>query len=100
LGICEEGGERLINPDGEISMVVMPNPTGDELKVVLNLIEKGDSELIITNSSGEEVYRKTLQGKAKNRELKIDLTGTEQGAYFISLQTQTTKIDKSFVRVR
>jgi type IX secretion system substrate protein len=100
LGVCEEGGERLLNPDGEISMEVMPNPTGDELKVVLNLIEKGDSELIIINSSGEEVYRKTISGKAKNREIKIDLSGTEQGAFFISLQTPTTKIDRSFVRVK
>jgi type IX secretion system substrate protein len=100
LGICQEGGNRLINPDGEISMEVMPNPTGDELKVVLNLIEMGDSELIITNSSGEEVYRKTISGQAKNREIKIDLCNTVQGAYFISLQTPTTKIDRSFVRVR
>jgi VWFA-related protein len=100
LGICEEGGERLLNPNGEISMEVMPNPTGDELKVVLNLIEKGDSELIITNSSGKEIYRKTISCKAKNLEIKIDLSGTEQGAYFISLQTPTTKIDKSFVRVK
>jgi Secretion system C-terminal sorting domain len=100
LGICEEGGQRLLNPDGEISMEIMPNPIGDEIKVVLNLIEKGESELNITNSLGEEVYRKTISGRAKIREIKIDLSGTEQGAYFISLQTPTTKIDRSFVRVR
>jgi hypothetical protein len=101
LGICEEGGQRLLNPNGEISMEVMPNPSGDEVTVVLNLIESGPTELIITNSSGEEVHRQQVStSQLQNQEIKINLSGTEQGAYFISLQTPTTKIDKSFVRVR
>jgi hypothetical protein len=101
LGICEEGGQRLINPNGEISLEVMPNPTGDEIKVLLNLIEEGPTELVITNSSGEEVHRQQVStSQLQNQEIKIDLSDKEQGAYFISLQTPTTKIDKSFVRVR
>jgi hypothetical protein len=89
------------NPNGEISIEVMPNPSGDEVKVVLNLIEDGPTELVITNSSGEEVHRQQVStSQLQNQEIKIDLSGTEQGAYFISLQTPTTKIDKSFVRVK
>jgi von Willebrand factor type A domain-containing protein/type IX secretion system substrate protein len=100
LGICDQGGSRLLNPEGKITLDIMPIPVGDELKVVLNLIEKGNSALVISNSMGEEIYRKTISGQAKNHEIKIDLGNLHQGVYFISLQTPTTRIDKSFVRVK
>jgi hypothetical protein len=100
LGICEHGGERLIDAGSEIMMNIMPNPTGEKLKVLLTLIEEGDSEMIITDLNGGEVLRKTIRGRKENHEEVIDLSDWQQGAYFLKLKTPTRQIDKSFVKVR
>jgi VWA domain-containing protein/type IX secretion system substrate protein len=101
LGICEEGGQRLFNVKGEVQMIVMPNPVSDKLKLELSLIEKGDNQLVITNSGGKEMYSQSLvSDKADTYTIEIDISVFEQGAYYINFQTPTIQLNESFVKIK
>ena len=53
LGICEEGGKRLINP-GRITqlMKLSPNPSDGIVNIELNLVEKGMTSFRLYNIEG------------------------------------------------
>lgn len=53
LGICPEGGERLVNPNSKVDLQVQPNPGYSVINVEVNLIEKGRTELKISDVNGK-----------------------------------------------
>jgi VWFA-related protein len=90
LGICNEGGTRLINPDGKaVLMSISPNPSDGNVTIDLNLIEKGNTSLKIYNSTGEIVYELKFEEFSGNKILNIETTYLSTGLYFVSLQTPT-----------
>jgi hypothetical protein len=55
LGICEEGGKRLINPlSGSGIMLVKPNPVHSTIEIDLKLSESGFTEIALYNTLGEK----------------------------------------------
>jgi hypothetical protein len=56
LGICEEGGKRLINPFTEAGIIsIKPNPVENEIEVEFTTSEKGFTEIALYNILGEKV---------------------------------------------
>lgn len=90
LGICREGGSRLVFDNAvPYLLMVTPNPSDGNVDVDVNVIEEGVSTLKIFNANGSlmEEHRFTTLG---NKKIAIDTKGYSNGLYFITLQTPTT----------
>jgi WD40 repeat protein len=99
LGICEDGGARLINPELQAGiMSISPNPTNDNFNVEVSLIEAAPSELILLNSLGQQVMiilNTTDTGK-HTKSVSTDQLST--GIYYLQLRT-ATYIENKVIRV-
>jgi WD40 repeat protein/uncharacterized protein YegL len=92
LGICPEGGNRLINPDGkEVSLKISPNPSDGKLSVELNLIEDGNTTLRIYNNIGNIVFEKNIESITGKLDISIETSNLSNGLYYMSLQTPTVR---------
>ncbi len=91
LGICEEGGKRLINPNGDaVEMQVVAVSNSGNAHIYLTLIETGQTELEIYDQIGnkiETVYSGTPS--AGSQEINLDLSKYANGRYYIKLTTPT-----------
>jgi len=91
LGICEEGGLRLINPNGQaVDMVVTTDGLNSNARINLTLIETGQTDLVIFDQIGnkiETVYSGTPS--AGQQEINLDLSKYTNGRYYIKLTTPT-----------
>ena len=90
LGKCEEGGKRLINPNGEVILQVIPENQFGNARVSLTLIETGRTELEIYDQIGnkiETIYSGTPS--AGSQEINLDLSNYANGRYYIRLTTPT-----------
>jgi WD40 repeat protein len=92
LGICYEGGTRLLNPNKKAGIQSLtPNPAEDILNINVSLTEKGKTEILIYDISGEIV--KTIISKETintgSLELSINLNELSNGAYSVVLITPT-----------
>lgn len=100
LGICTEGGLRLINPDaGEVMKKIIPNPASNTVNLQYQLSEKGYTELTIVNSVGIEFKKIVLSG-ADNyllQSMNIDLTEFSNGVYYLIVKTPATVESKSIM---
>jgi hypothetical protein len=99
LGICHEGGARLINSNSHSNiMSVSPNPAESSITLDFSLSESGYTEIGIYNIFGEKV--KTLFSENvsdyNNRHLECNIAGLGSGQYMIIFQTpnyqQSTKL--------
>ena len=99
LGICEEGGSRLINP-AKITklMQISPNPSDGNVNVELNLVEKGISILKVYSVSGKLIEERMFTNQTGNLNIKLNTINYGNGLYFIHLQTPTmNKIEKLII---
>ena len=91
LGICEEGGTRLVNPNSEkVGLRVAQNRQNTSATIYLDLIESGQTDLIIYGQLGnavETAYSGTTN--AGSKELSLDLSNYTNGRYYIKLTTPT-----------
>ncbi len=98
LGICYEGGARLINPNNKVELLqISPNPNDGNLAVELNLIEEGSSTLSIYNSNGQLMYEQNITSSTGKIDLNVDTKEYGNGLYFVSLQTPTIRKVKQLV---
>jgi hypothetical protein len=99
LGICPEGGNRLLNPTGKIDIVsIKPNPSDNEIEVELELAEKTGYKLIIVNSSGQTVKEIIRTNTIKGLTLEnIEISNLASGVYNLILQTESERISKMFL---
>ncbi len=90
LGICREGGARLINPDVEAGIInISPNPAEKSLNIEISLIEEGQTELSIFNSFGESVqtmFSANNETTGANK-FKADISNLANGVYYVILKT-------------
>ena len=90
LGICREGGSRLINPDIEAGIInISPNPAEKSLNIEISLIEEGYTELTISNSIGESVqsiFSANNETTGSNK-FKADISNLANGVYYVILKT-------------
>jgi WD40 repeat protein len=92
LGVCKEGGSRLINNTGTGQLIsVKPNPAEETIEIELELNEAGENRLYISDLLGCEV-KKILYGNLNKygyRKLTINISDIASGIYLVVLQTPT-----------
>lgn len=91
LGICDEGGKRLLNPNGETTLLkVLPNRTSGQTTVEMTVIENGQTELNIFDQIGNRIET-VYSGFPEfgTREIMLDLSNYANGRYYIKLTTPT-----------
>ncbi len=89
LGICEEGGIRLINPDKLTQLMkISPNPSEGNVNIELNLVEKGTTSLKVFDVNGQFIDYKELSTTG-NINIELNTQNYSNGLYFIHLQTPT-----------
>jgi hypothetical protein len=97
LGLCYEGGTRLVYSTSSIPLLtVSPNPSNGNATIDLNLIEDGVSSLKIYNSNGFMVdsYSFTKKGL---QTIKLNSKNFNNGLYFITIETPTMFDKNKFV---
>ncbi len=92
LGICREGGARLINSFAKVGIVnISPNPAEEKIEIEISLIESGRTELTIYNTMGE-IVETIYQSDNPTRGTRIFTINTKElstGQYFLQLRTPT-----------
>jgi hypothetical protein len=97
LGVCHEGGDRLINPEGTISITCKPNPVNDKVQFDFETIEDGYTELFISDMLGNKVV-KVLESYTHGKySIEADLSLLCRGVYAYTLQTPTARVSKLFI---
>lgn len=92
LGICPEGGNRLINPSGSTQILsIRPNPASETAEIEVELIESGLSKLYISDIMGREVItifeRENFNYGVTN--VKTDISSLGAGIFFVVLKSAT-----------
>lgn len=101
LGICREGGTRLIHPTGKAEIIsVLPNPASENVEININLIEQGTTKLSIYNTNGTKLNEFDISGKTGMQTINLKAKEFSCGQYFIQLQTPTVLENKKLVIIR
>lgn len=89
LGICNEGGKRLINPSKVTQLLkIAPNPSDGNVKIELNLVEDGTTILRIYNWQGVAIEERRYT-EASKVEITLNTENYATGLYLVELQTPT-----------
>jgi len=89
LGLCYEGGTRLVHSTSTIPLLtVSPNPSDGNATIDLNLIEDGVSTLKIYNSNGFMLDSYTFTKKGLQT-IKLNSKNYNNGLYIITVETPT-----------
>ena len=80
-------GVKTINA-GE-QLLVYPNPAKDNLGIAWSNEETGPADVVITDVTGKEVYRTTLDITSPSGSQQISLLGLNDGIYFINIRSLT-----------
>lgn len=97
LGVCEEGGRRLINVDGKLELMLLsPNLGDDNIEIQYQLIESGPTRMYITDVLGSNILEVFNMDNTSTlpQSKKILLNNFPNGLYFIILQTPTEIVTK------
>jgi len=93
LDLCREGGPRLLNPNGMVSMSVIHPPTrSGKITVELHLLEDGQTKLYLTDFAGRRI-RTLLDQPTTHGEytVEIDPVSLPSGRYYVLLQSPTVR---------
>jgi WD40 repeat protein len=92
LGLCEEGGKRLVNPYSKAGIVsISPNPAENQINLVLSLSEFGNTEVCLYNILGEKVSTIYSENVTLKEILPVnsDLSKIASGQYILIFRTPT-----------
>jgi len=103
LGICEEGGTRLLNPYSKAGIKsISPNPAEDLINIELSVSEFGNTELSIYNLLGEKVS--TIFSESVSRksiiEVSSDISKIGSGQYLLIFRTPTYTETRQIIIMR
>jgi hypothetical protein len=93
LGLCEDGGKRLVNPEGQIAITkISPNPAGDHVEIDIETIERGRTQLIVMDVLGRKIAT-LFDGEIASGEHRLQLTTANiaAGRYYVLLITPTLR---------
>jgi len=93
LAICEQGGPRLIQRSGSLSVRVSPNPASDDLNIAVDLVEKGRHTLEVVTLTGEVIDSASWQADINGAAFThvMDARQLPAGTYQVVLQTPTRR---------
>lgn len=80
----------------ENNVVLMPNPTTGLVTVAATLPNVADMNITVTNALGQ-VISETSFTNVRNNAFTVDLTGKENGVYFISITSGGEKVTKRVI---
>ncbi len=92
LNLCEQGGKRLFNPNGETGISTLsPNPAEDKIHIDFSVTEKGFTEISLVNLLGETVATFFAEEIAdfQDREINGDVSQLSSGQYILQFKTPT-----------
>jgi hypothetical protein len=98
-GLCEDGGLRLFYSEGELLLEQnTPNPAINQTTVNFEIIEKGKTQLFVTDINGN-IVKEILSAEliAGSYQYQIETTDLPQGSYFYILQTPTQRITRKML---
>jgi WD40 repeat protein/uncharacterized protein YegL len=90
--LCREGGTRLLEQTGiseEKMIEVSPNPAQDEITIKLNLVEKGYTEVHVSDILGRQVKQifKEDVSAGGERTIKCNISELGTGLYYINFSS-------------
>lgn len=97
LGVCHEGGPRLIYGNSAITIICKPNPVNNKVEFDFETFEDGYTELFITDILGNKVhtvFESSVHGKYS---IESDLSLLSKGVYVYTLQTPTARVSRLFI---
>jgi WD40 repeat protein len=98
LGVCREGGPRLIDANGKVQLMdCIPNPAGEKVQFEFETIEKGNTELYVSDLLGNKILKIFESIEPGNYVINYDLSPLPNGTYIYTLQTPTKRMSKLFV---
>jgi hypothetical protein len=103
LGICEEGGTRLLNPYSKAGITsISPNPAENLINIELSLSEFGETELSLYNILGEKVSTIFSERVSQKSiiEVNSDISKIGSGQYLLILRTPTYTEAKQLIILR
>lgn len=101
LGVCYEGGIRLIDPySTPMNLSIQPNPTSSQLSVDFELFELGGAELMIYDIQGNKVFNSQVNSEPGHVNLDLDLSNIPNGMYNLILQTQNIMATQQLMILR
>ncbi|MFN3307065.1 MAG: choice-of-anchor D domain-containing protein [Candidatus Kapaibacteriota bacterium] len=92
LGICREGGPRLVNPLSRSGILnIVPNPAEESVEIEVSLNEVGWTELALYNTLGEKVKEIMKQIPQEQGVFRFSVNTAElnKGVYMFQLRTPT-----------
>ena len=92
LGICIDGGKRLINSNGKAQItLITPNPSSNKIKIDLDLTESGKTNLVLMDVTGKiikTIFEKDITEFGKQT-IEFSANEFDSGLYYLKLQTAT-----------
>jgi cytoskeletal protein CcmA (bactofilin family) len=79
---------------GQFECRMYPNPTSGEVILKINASDIMDSEVIVRNITGSEVFRK---GFKATDQIKIDLSGNVNGVYLVSIKYGDNQLNRKLI---
>lgn len=98
LGLCREGGTRLLGSQGFLRLSVSrPNPVRERGIVEFETIEQGATRLLLYDPYGNEILVAFADVDAMpgRYAVTIDATGLPSGSYWLLLQTPSAVLPQS-----
>ncbi|MCF8307964.1 MAG: T9SS type A sorting domain-containing protein [Bacteroidales bacterium] len=81
------------------ALTINPNPNQGKFTMVLDSKLSGKAKITVRNTSGNEVFRKTLSKQVNKLRENIDLSNLPDGVYFLRLQLKNKAFaDKIIIR--
>jgi hypothetical protein len=101
-GICEAGGKRLVNPEGEIAILsISPQPAAENIEIKYQISEKGANEIAIVDLMGREIFNEQVNSEDPGKEkMNINLANIPTGMYYLVLKTPSLHKYKKIMIVK
>ena len=101
IQVCNAGGERLLqNVNAEFGLVQPPQIENDEVKFIIQTLEKGDYNISIYNYLGNKINEIKFAGdKASVYEFNIKMNEYPFSLYFYTIASPTQSIKGKFIRI-
>lgn len=91
LNICKEGGDRLLERRGSLSVTITPNPVFDDIEAFVSTYEAGGHTLSIIDTEGRQYQRIVWNAGTDTVEkrIAIPIRGMASGVYTVLLISPT-----------
>ena len=102
LGVCNEGGKRLLNPSGSLNLSLQQNPiNGNSLSILLHTVEKGHTQIFLSDILGNLIRvffdEEIMPG---DKAMDFNLEGISNGTYFLTLKSPTRQLSRTMAVLR